>query len=165
MGVTASTEIYGLKAALNELGKIDSKTRFKAINQIKASGNQMVSTVSQTYPDFPPLRGMTQSKGGTARLGYDPNKVRKGVQIQVGGRQRGTTVPMVTLIQKNAGGALFDIAGLRDRSSQFVRQLDANYGKAQRGMWRQRAYIYEQATKDILEAIEQVMNSVNRTLG
>jgi hypothetical protein len=32
-------------------------------------------------------------------------------------------------------------------------------------MWREREYIYGQATQDILQAIEQVLNQVNRTLG
>jgi hypothetical protein len=31
-------------------------------------------------------------------------------------------------------------------------------------MWRARSYIYGQATKDILDAIEEVMKSVNRNL-
>ena len=34
MSVTGSIEIYGLKAALAELQKLDSKTKFKAVNQI-----------------------------------------------------------------------------------------------------------------------------------
>jgi hypothetical protein len=32
-------------------------------------------------------------------------------------------------------------------------------------MWRDIDYIHGQATKDILQAIEQVLNQVNRTLG
>jgi hypothetical protein len=70
----------------------------------------------------------------------------------------------VTLIQKNAGGAIFDIAGLRDGSSVFVRNLNAYYGRAQRGMWKESKYIYGQATQDILKAVEDVLKSVNRNL-
>ena len=164
MSVTATTEIYGLKQALAELQKIDSKTKFKAVNQIKAGGAAMVQEVGARYPDMPPLPGMAPTRKGGARLAYDPKKVRKGVQIQVGGRARNGSSPLVTLIQKDAGGALFDIAGLRDQSSQFVKKLDLGFGKAQRGMWRARAYIYGQATKDILAAIEQVLAQVNRNL-
>ena len=58
MSVTGSIEIYGLKAALAELQKVDAKTKFKAVNQIKASGAEMVSRVAQTYPGQPPLSGM-----------------------------------------------------------------------------------------------------------
>ena len=166
MSATIHTEITGLKAALTELGKLDSKTRFKAMNKIKAAGSELVTEVASRYPDGkPPLSGMAPSKKGGTRLAYDVQKVRKGVTIQIGGRARNGNIPLVTLIQKNAGGAFFDIAGLRDSSSQFVRDLDSRYGKAQRGMWRSRAYIYGQATTDILAAVEEVMNQTSRTLG
>jgi hypothetical protein len=108
---------------------------------------------------------MGPSKKGTGRLAYDPKKVRKGVTIQVGGRSQRGSFPLVTLIQKDAGGAIFDMAGLRGDTGQFSSYLTMAYGPAQRGMWRQREYIYGQATKDILQAIEQVLNQVNRTLG
>jgi hypothetical protein len=165
MSATVSTEIYGLKAALAELGKLDSKSKFKATNKIKAAGGQMVAEVASKYPDDkPPLSGMTPSKKGGTRLSYDAKKVRKGVTIQIGGRAKNGNVPLVTLIQKNAGGAFFDMAGLRDGGSQVVKDLDSRFGKSQRGMWRASSYIYGQATKDILDAIEDVMKSVNRNL-
>jgi hypothetical protein len=107
---------------------------------------------------------MASSKKGGTRLGYDAKKVRKGVTIQIGGRAKNGNIPLVTLIQKNAGGAFFDLAGLRNSESQFVQDLDSRFGKAQRGMWRARSYIYGQATQDILAAIEEVMKSVNRNL-
>ena len=165
MSATVSTEIYGLKAALAELGKLDSKSKFKATNKIKAAGSEMVNQVASRYPETLPLSGMAPSKKGGTRLAYDVTKVRKGVTIQIGGRNRNGNIPLVTLIQKDAGGAFFDMAGLRDGGSQVVKDLDSRNGKAQRGMWRARKYIYGQATKDILAAIEDVMNQVNRTLG
>ena len=164
MSVTVSTEIYGLKAALAELGKLDSKTKFKAVNKIKAAGGQMITEVAGRYPADPPLSGMTPSRKGGTRLAYDIQKIRKGVTIQVGGRARNGVIPLVSLIQKDAGGAFYDLAGLRDGSSQVVKDLNNRGGKAQRGMWRARAYIYGQATQDILAAIEEVLKSVNRNL-
>ena len=164
MSATIHTEISGLKAALTELGKLDSKTKFKAMNKIKAAGAEMVTEVSSRYPETLPLSGMAPSKKGGTRLAYDPKKVRKGVTIQVGGRAKTGNIPLVTLIQKNAGGAFFDLAGLRNGGSQFVQDLDSRYGKAQRGMWRSRSYIYGQATKDILDAIQEVMAQVNRKM-
>jgi len=166
MSATASIEITGLKAALTELGKLDSKTKFKAMNKIKSAGSEMVSEVRGFYPDDkPPLSGMTPSKKGGTRLGYNPKKVRQGVTLQIGGRAKNGNIPLVTLIQKDAGGAFFDLAGLRNKDSQFVKDLSAGFGPAQRGMWRARKYIYGQATSDILAAVEEVMNQTSRTLG
>jgi mRNA-degrading endonuclease RelE of RelBE toxin-antitoxin system len=165
MSATIHTEITGLKVALAELGKLDTKTKFKATSKIKAAGAEMVTQVAGQYPDSPPLSGMAPSKKGGTRLAYDIKKVRKGVTIQVGGRARNGNIPLVTLIQKDAGGAFYDMAGLRDGGSQVVKDLDSRNGKAQRGMWRARKYIYGQATQDILAAVEDVLNQTNRTLG
>jgi hypothetical protein len=108
---------------------------------------------------------MRPRKKGNGRLVYDPVKVRKGVTIQVGGRIQRGSYPLVTIIQKDAAGAIFDMAGLRGDDGQFSEYLTTAYGPAQRGMWRDIEYIHGQATKDILQAIEQVLNQVNRTLG
>ncbi len=74
MSATMSTEIYGLKAALAELNKLDSKTKFQAVNKIKASGSEMVNRVAATYPEKAPLSGMAPGRKSAGRLSYDPKK-------------------------------------------------------------------------------------------
>jgi hypothetical protein len=107
---------------------------------------------------------MAPSKKGKARLAYDKTKVDKGVQIMVGGRSRGAGItPLVTLVQKDAAGALFSQAGTRN-NTQFTKLLTNVFGRPQRGLWRSRAFIAEQGTADIMRAVDEVIADANRAL-
>jgi hypothetical protein len=90
--------------------------------------------------------------------------VDKGVQIMVGGRSRGAGItPLVTLVQKDAAGALFSQAGTKN-VSQFSKLLTNVFGRPQRGLWRSRAFIAEQGTADIMRAVDEVIADANRAL-
>jgi hypothetical protein len=103
-------------------------------------------------------------KGKKGRLAYDKTAVDKGVQIMVGGRARGQGVtPLVTLVQKDAAGALFSQAGTKN-NSDFSRLLTNVFGKPQRGLWRSRAFIAQQGTADIMKAVDEVIADANRAL-
>jgi hypothetical protein len=100
----------------------------------------------------------------------------------VGGRSFGQSYAIVTIVQKNAGGALFDIAGLRNgsqgvggtdrlgrnredsQSKAFLDNLNASYGRAQRGMWRKIKAIRELADGELMKALEEVAAETNRKL-
>lgn len=182
MAVGAEIEVFGVRDALRELGQIDKKARFKAQNRMKAAGAELQNVARTTYPDNSKLRGDLEGWGPTGRLGYDKTKVDKGVQIQVGGRSFGNAYAIITLVQKDPGGALFDIAGLRDgakgggskdkkgrvrqpqQSKAFLNTLNSEYGPAQRGMWRKIKTIRQLASEEILKACEEVMEMVNRKL-
>ena len=181
MAVSAEINVFGVRDALKELGKIDKTLRFKAVSKIKGASGEMLAVARSTYPDNSQLADVMPgwSKGG--RLGYDKKKVDAGVTVQVGGRSMGDSYAIVTIIQKNAGGALFDIAGLRNgsegvggtdrlgrnredsQSDAFLRNLNA-FGKAQRGMWRKITVIREMANKELMSALEEVAAQVNRKL-
>jgi len=179
---TTSIEVYGVRDALKELGKIDKTLRFKAQNRLKAAGAELSNIARETYPSNQQINNDLRGWSQKGRLGYDKPKVDKGVQIQIGGRSFGNAYAVVTLVQKDPGGALFDIAGLRDgaaggggkdkkgrrrdpdQSQAFLDVLNANYGKAQRGMWRKVKTIRELASVEILKACEDIMEMVNRKL-
>jgi hypothetical protein len=167
MPISASVEVYGVKEVLKELGEIDKKTKFKAISKVKAAGAPAVNKARENYPAGAPLSGWTY--GG--RLAYFKSKADKGVQIQVGGRARGQQYPIITIIQKDPGAAMYDIAGFANGSTgtkpqgdAFIDALDARYGKAQRGMWRNVKEIRELANDAILKAIDEVAAEVNRKI-
>lgn len=182
MAVSADINVFGVRDALKELGKIDKTLRFKAVSKIKGASGEMLAVARSTYPDNSQLADVMPgwSKGG--RLGYDKKKVDAGVTVQVGGRSVGDSYAVVTIIQKNAGGALFDIAGLRNgsegvggtdrlgrdrkdiQSEKFLRNLNLAFGQAQRGMWRKITVIREMANKELMSALEEVAAQVNRKL-
>jgi hypothetical protein len=111
------------------------------------------------------IHGWGRSKSGKkSRLTYDKTAVDKGVQIMVGGRSRGQGItPLVTLVQKDAAGALFSQAGTKN-VSDFSKLLTNVFGRPQRGLWRSRAFIAEQGTADIMRAVDEVIADANRAL-
>lgn len=166
MSLETTAEITGLKQALSELSKLDKSARFKAAAKIKASSPAMLEEGRKQFPadiGVTVIHGWGRSKKGKSRLGYDKTAVDKGVQIQVGGRSRNGVTPLVTLVQKDAAGALFSQAGTKN-TSQFANLLTNTFGKPQRGLWRSRAFIAEQGTADITRAIDEVIADANRAL-
>ena len=166
MSLETGVEITGLKQALSELSKLDKSARFKAAAKIKASSPAMLEEGRKQFPadiGISVIHGMAPSKKGKARLAYDKIKVDKGVQIMVGGRARNGVTPLVTLVQKDAAGAMFSQAGTKN-SSQFSNLLASTFGIPQRGLWRSRKFIAEQGTADIMKAIDEVIADANRAL-
>lgn len=175
MTVELEVQIYGVRDTLALLRQMDNKTRWSAINKIKASGNELVSVARQQYPTGEaPLAGWTSGKRG-GRLGWQSAKVQSGVQIQVGGRtpRFANAYPMVTLIQKDAAGSLFSMAGLRgnaksqattDGQRLFTAKLTSGFGPAQRGMWRAIRKLNEIGAAAVLRACEEVAADMNRKL-
>jgi hypothetical protein len=72
--------------------------------------------------------------------------------------------PLVTLVQKDAAGALFSMAGNAGGVGQFSKLLTNIFGRPQRGLWRSRAFIQEQGTADIMKAVDEVIADANRAL-
>ena len=168
MSLNTSVEITGLKQALSELSKLDKSARFKAAAKIKASSPAMLEEGRKQFPadiGITMIHGWAPSKKGKkGRLAYDKTAVDKGVQIMVGGRSRGQGItPLVTLVQKNAAGALFSQAGSKN-NSDFSRLLTNVFGRPQRGLWRSRKFIAEQGTADIMKAVDEVIADANRAL-
>ena len=168
MSLETGVEITGLKQALSELSKLDKSARFKAAAKIKASSPAMLEEARRQFPadvGITMIHGMAPSKKGKkGRLAYDKTKVDKGVQIMVGGRSRGVgIVPLVTLVQKDAAGALFSQAGTKS-VTDFTKLLTNVFGRPQRGLWRSRKFIAEQGTADIMKAVDEVIADANRAL-
>jgi hypothetical protein len=168
MSLETGVEITGLKQALSELSKLDKSARFRAAAKIKASSPAMLEKGREQFPadiGITMIHGWAPSKKGKkGRLAYDKTAVDKGVQIMVGGRARGKGItPLVTLVQKDAAGALFSQAGTKN-NSDFSRLLTNVFGRPQRGLWRSRAFIAEQGTADIMKAVDEVIADANRAL-
>jgi hypothetical protein len=182
MPVGADIQVFGVRDALKELGQMDKTLRFKAVSKIKGASGEMLAVARSRYPDNSTLQDALPGWSTKGRLGYDKKNVDKGVQVQVGGRSVGNSYAVVTIIQKNAGGALFDIAGLRNgsegvggtdrlgrnredkQSEVFLQILNHEFGRAQRGMWQKIKVIRELADKELMSALDEVAAQVNRKL-
>lgn len=181
MTVQTDVQIFGVRDALAELRSISPKARSAAVREVKSNLSGLLTPARATYPMTTGLRGW--SRGG--RLGYDGSKVRSGVQVVVGGRtpKGANKFPIVTIVQRNAGGALFSLAGMEkgrysvrggeDRlgrpytaaqSIAFINKVTAENGKAQRGLWTARQEIRDAAGESISVALSGVVEKVNKKL-
>lgn len=180
MSFETNLDIYGIREALAELREVSPKARRQATQQVKAAASGLLAPARAQYPAAVKLKGWSR-KG---RVGYDGAKVAQGVQVLVGGRtpKGADRFPIVTIVQKNAGGALFSLAGMeqgkfsvkgkdrlgrpytRAQSVAFMNKLNAEHAKAQRGLWKARKEISDLAGEEILVALDKVASSVNRKL-
>jgi hypothetical protein len=166
-----NVQVTGVRESLRALNKIDPRMKRASVATLKAAGQPMVQVARLNFPIQPPLSGMAN----TSRLQYQPAKVKQQVQISVGGRApRGSNrYPVVTLIQRNAGGALYSMAGMSDNvhsraknsgQEQFSSLLQSRYGDGQRGMWKQVKLIRILAQHQMTIAAKQVELLANREL-
>lgn len=183
MGAEVSIDVYGVRDALRELGAIDKTLRFKAQARIKAASKPLADEGRAAYPETNEIKDNLKGWSAGGRLGYDKVRVDKGVQVKIGGRSYGNAYAIVTLVQQDPGGALFDIAGLNNGSSgnpdgpdrkgrkrqriqseAFLNALKYEFGPAQRGLWRRQRKIREMATEELLQALRDVTSMVNKRL-
>lgn len=174
-GLGTSIEVYGVRESLAVLREMEPGARAKAVAKIKKAGAPIATEAAAGYPTLP-LRNW--QPGG--RLGWSIGAVRKGVQVQVGGRtpKGANSYALVTVVQKNAAAALEDIAGWqggskakagpRNRSTGAnppFHQLLAKYGKpATRGIGGRIYKVRELGYDAIVQALEDVAATASRKL-
>lgn len=171
--VDVTVQVEGAKAVLSALRDLEPAARRQAYARIKQAGSGLVRIAADAYPRTRPLRNWSES----GRLGWRSSAVVKGVQVQVGGRQpRGAGMfAIVTLVQKNAAAALFDIAGNaggskgkpgprnRSQARPPFHQLLQGYGRpAGRGIGKQLPRLQDAGYQAIVQALEDVAATVNR---
>ena len=166
--------MYGAKSVLTELNKLDRKQKFAAIAKMKSAGAPLIAAGQRQYPSDPVLVNEANrvSWSPNGRLGYSKKKADTGVQLQIGGRSKGQSYAIATLIQKNPGASMFDIAGLANgkfskgpSGDAFIDKLTRDFGPAQRGMWRNIKAIREIGNQAILDALNDVAGEFNRKVG
>jgi len=120
-------------------------------------------------PNARPLSGWQGWKGG-----YDVAAVRKGIRVAFrGSKVRGAhdpdKIPLLTLRQKNAGGAIYDMAGRRssgetEQGQQFIKMLNARGGPASRYMWPGAEKAMPVVVGQVEVAINDMMDVINTEL-
>jgi hypothetical protein len=175
-GLQVTVDVFGVKDALAELRKVSPGVRAAAVNYVKRETSAMLVPARKEYPTKTRLKGWSRGTRG-GRLGYDGSKVDAGIQIVVGGRTpRGANAfPIITIVQKNAAGALYSLAGTqnggkanpgtpRATTIAFINKIKAEHGKGQRGLWQARDEIRKIAEGSIEDALEEVVRRANRKL-
>lgn len=132
-GVTISTEVFGIRDAVKELKKLEpalfKEFRKEATTALKPIVLDAQATLNNAGPA--PLSGMARKWAPKGRqiFPYVQTKAVRGVKVSL----RPSKAAFLTVQQKDASGAIFDIAG-RSTQNKFGEALN-KYGKASRSMW------------------------------
>lgn len=160
-GPGLSLEVVGVKQALRDLGRLEPDARKLLQKDFKEQLRPLADRARDHLPAEPPLSGMT-----SGRLAWS-KKSRSGVKIATSGRNRRTgTLTVAALVNTDAAGSVFDIAGRR-RSGRtaagrvFVRQLTSRFGRPSRSLWptaERNQDLIEQAVSDLVGRVEAELN-------
>ena len=160
----ATIKVYGVKAALKELNKINPSLRRQFTKRYKDIVKPVLQQAKIDFPKSPPLSGM--GRPHTRLGGWDGGLVAKGVVAKIDTRRgRSDNVGAFFIVQKTGGGSIYDIAGRKNPGSQFVQNLAANgHGSASRVMWPAYLQNANQIQLSVLDLVGDVMEETNRKL-
>lgn len=118
---------------------------------------RMVATTAQgLMPPRVPLSGWSRAWQGD-RLRWDPGKAVAGIKGTTarGRRTRNGTTAVVVVQQTDPAGAVFEVAGRRNTTSKFNRNLAAWWGPASRAVWRAAELKRDTVTSTVRAAVER----------
>lgn len=178
--------IYGLHetiAGLKQFDKEALKKFEKVINdelrKAKKDAQNLVDSYSVSI-NHTPLTGWknTQAKnphknvrGGAGWPAWDAAQVKKGISTSKAQRKvrKDYTTSAAALLNKDAAGAIFEIAGRKSSGSskqgqQFIKILNAKFGKASRIIYRIVDRDKAKIERKFVEALEQAKSDLQKAL-
>jgi hypothetical protein len=173
MKSTITIEVYGVKAALKEINKVNPILRREFTKRYKDIVKPVIQQAKDSFPADPPLSRMGKP---FKHLGaWDGGLVAKGVTARINTRSarkrnlaKGAayeTVSTFLIQQKTGWGSLFDMAGKKNSNSIMAKNLvSEGFGNPSRAMWP--AYESHKPEIDfaVLALCKDVMSEVNRNL-
>ena len=187
MPATASYQVYGIQEALAEINKVDRTLRRQITKDIQAgAGTRLVTAARSFIPTKPPLSRMVNGNmiKGRNGTGWSRDRVLTGIRSIVGKRGsrartvtfsngrtadfKATQYQLLVLQQKDAAGAIWDHAGIRN-GGQFVTNLLAEGehvgpAAAPRALEPAAMSVLPVVEKEVEKIVERVMSIVNRNL-
>lgn len=164
--MAAASQVVGVRDTLAKLKKVEPKLRRQVTSQMRRAAKPVQRGIQNQIPTQTPMSGWT-----SGRYGFDGGAARKGVKIKAGGRasRKKSVWPLLSIEQRNAGGAVFDMAGRRSSGNTpsgraFIRTLNARHGRASRSMWKGAEAKLPEVQKEVLRALATASKSINREL-
>jgi hypothetical protein len=160
----ATIKVYGVKAALKELNKINPSLRRQFTKRYKDIVKPVLRQAKIDFPKSPPLSGM--GRPHTRLGGWDGGLVAKGVVAKIDTRRgKSDDVGAFFIVQKTGWGSIYDMAGRTNKDSTFVQNLVASgAGNASRVMWPAYEGNAAQVQLAVLDLVSDVMDETNRKL-
>jgi len=109
----------------------------------------------------------TKTRGGKGWPGWDAAAIQKGiVKTKAEGKVRGDFTTSAGALKNNsAAGAIFEVAGRRNKGSVFVKSLEKQgFGDASRLIWRVVDKDADKIQKNVARALEEAKALLQRHL-
>jgi len=169
VAVSSSIEVNGVADAIKVLNSVNPELKKQVVKNMKAAAQPVEESARRLVPAVRPLSGWVGWKGG-----FDPKAVRRGIKVafragKVRGARDPNNIPLLTLRQKNAAGAIYDMAGRRsngktDAGRQFISVLNQRGGPASRTMWPGAEDAMPVVVRQVEAAIDDMMVVLNKEL-
>lgn len=160
-------DVNGVAATIKELGRIDPELAKAARARLKETAAPLVAAARQLVPAPSPL---SRWKAG-GRIGWEAGRARSAITAKPStAAPRGRRIKLLSVVQANPAGAVFDMAGRASggrtpQGQAFIRNLNARYGTASRAMWRAAEQTRPQVEQALQTAVRDVEDTLSRRLG
>lgn len=174
--------VSGVRETLRSLRKLDPELRKTTLRTVKAAAKPIKTTAEAALPDeimrnwrnVPAKRGRV--RGGKGWPAYDKAQAKKGIKIQFGGRAnvKATQWRLLRVVQTDASGAIFDIAGRNNpngngtiQAATFMSNLTlaANGRKPSRTIWMSVEKHQPEVVSSVIDALRIAENRVQKMIG
>ena len=168
--MAAKVQVVGAARKIEQINRFDKELWKEIQRGVRDALGSLVSDAKSSYPDTG-LTNWGQWTAGSRDLSYQAGAVRAGVRPAF----RSKNVSGVRLISgnvsnRNPAGAIFGLAGSRDRTGHpFNTNINNSHGSGGRGSgvwprvltpaWTRNV---EQARRDIAKVVEAAIDQVNR---
>jgi len=173
MTIETSFEVYGLKAALSELSRVDRKLRLQITRDFKKLTDGLVKDIQQHVPESAPISGMGRN-WVTARTGFQMfpwngrlarNMVKQSVSAKKPREFAGITRNLAVFSVRWQGMAntLYDMAGRRN-TNPLGSALEDKIGPASRVMYPAFQRHENEIQQGMIDIVQKVGDAVNKNL-
>lgn len=162
MTAAVKVNIYGANATLRALRDLDPEAA-KAITKALRKTAEPIKKRGQSLVPEIPLTNWYNYGWQNGRLDWWSAAVKRGIAVQVSPpRSRGRVVSsLVAVINRNAAGAVFELAGKVNAGNRLDKGLQrSNHGAASRLIWK--AFDDLKTESTAVKEVEQIMRDVER---
>jgi hypothetical protein len=167
-------QIKGLNEALETLRKVDPRLYREGQKMLRKRAKPLVDAARSGVPRQSPLSGWKVGEGsgaqrsGASRFPAWETSAQRKINLRVrrervsgmGGRR-----VLVRVVQGSAAGAVFDMAGRKNRGNRIDKSLQsAGYGSASRSMWPAAEANLQSVERGVREAVEEMEKYINSEL-
>jgi hypothetical protein len=162
MTATMKVNMYGANATLKALRDLDPEAAKAITKALRKTAEPIKERAQAMVPEIP-LTNWYNYGWQNGRLDWWSAAVKRGIAVQVkGGRRRGRIVSsLVAVINRNAAGAVFELAGKVNSGNRLDKGLQASgHGSASRLIWK--AFDEQGGAGRATAEIETIMKDVER---